>query len=90
MGRRGPAPTPTSLKVLRGTRPDRVNLNEPRPIEGRPVIPPAGLPPLAREEWDRVAPHLIAMGIVAEPDTAGLACYFEAVPLPGALRARAG
>ena len=33
MGRRGPAPTPTKVKRLRGeTRPSRLNLHEPSPV----------------------------------------------------------
>ena len=39
MGRRGPAPTPTKLKLLRGeTRPSRINRAEPKP-GGVPRMP---------------------------------------------------
>src|SRR5437660_1164931 len=53
MGRRGPAPTPTRLRVLRGeTRPSQVNRAEPEPLAGQPVAP-ADLDPDAREVWAR-------------------------------------
>jgi len=40
MGARGPAGEPTALKVLKGiTDPRRVNLDEPKPPEGKPVMP---------------------------------------------------
>lgn len=81
MGKRGPAPEPTRLKLIKGTnkkRPDLVNLNEPRPVPGearRPVY----LSALASEEWDRVLPHLTHMGTLSDADTTALAVYCEAV-----------
>src|SRR5450759_5153800 len=40
MGRRGPAPTPTKVKMLRGeTRPSRLTLHEPLPSPDVPEIP---------------------------------------------------
>jgi P27 family predicted phage terminase small subunit len=77
MGRRGPAPAPTRLKLLKGTQPSRVNLREPRPLDG-PVERPGWLSPAAAEEWDRVAPHLAAMGTLTGADTTALAVYCEA------------
>jgi P27 family predicted phage terminase small subunit len=78
MGRRGPAPQPTSLKLLRGTKPSRVNLREPKPLPG-PVDRPAYLSAVAAQEWDRVAPHLEAMGTLTGADATALAVYCEAV-----------
>ena len=40
MGRRGPAPTPTKVKMVRGeTRPGRLTLHEPLPSPDVPEIP---------------------------------------------------
>ena len=57
MGKRGPAPTPTALKLLRGSR--RVNPNEPRPVPGAPTMP-ADLDAAEAACWH---------GLVAELDT---------------------
>jgi P27 family predicted phage terminase small subunit len=78
MGRTGPAPKPTALRVLHGDRKSRINLNEPRPRD-QPPGRPAWLSPMAAEEWDRIAPDLDAMGTVKAVDATALACYCEAV-----------
>jgi P27 family predicted phage terminase small subunit len=78
MGRTGPAPTPTNLRLLRGERRSRVNLNEPQPRH-LPADRPGWLSALAAEEWDRIAPDLHAMGTVRAVDATALACYCEAV-----------
>lgn len=40
MGKRGPAPEPTALKLLKGvTDPRRVNTDEPTPPEVKPTVP---------------------------------------------------
>lgn len=51
---RGRRATPTSLKLLRGDRPSRINRNEPTPAKGRPPKP-AHLIGAAAAEWDRLA-----------------------------------
>ena len=54
MGARGPQPTPTRLKVLRGeTRPSRLNRTEPRPRGELPRMP-TDLDPAARGVWRHV------------------------------------
>lgn len=79
MGRRGPAPKPTNLRVLRGeTRPSRINAAEPVP-RLLPPEKPAWLSDMAGEEWDRIVPDLAAMGTVKAVDASGLAAYCEAV-----------
>lgn len=78
MGRRGPAPAPTRLKLLKGTERGRINFAEPRPLEG-PAGRPGWLSAAAAEEWDRVAPHLEAMRTLTAADTTGLGVYCEAV-----------
>jgi len=78
LGRRGPAPAPTGLKLVRGDERRRINLDEPRPLPG-PVERPGYLSKLAVEEWERVAPHLVAMRTLTPADTTALAVYCEAV-----------
>jgi P27 family predicted phage terminase small subunit len=78
MGRRGPAPEPTRLKLIKGTKPYRINTNEPVPLD-RAINRPEWLSTLASEEWDRIAPHLVAMGTVTDADLSGFAIYCEAV-----------
>jgi P27 family predicted phage terminase small subunit len=78
VGRRGPAPAPTQLRLLRGDQPKRINTDEPQPRDvppGRPVW----LSPAAVEEWDRLLPDLVAMRTVKAVDATGLAAYCEAV-----------
>ena len=63
MGRRGPTPAPTALKLLRGeTRPSRINRAEPRPTGGLPSKP-TDLAPEAAVAWDRVTAELGPSGV---------------------------
>lgn len=78
MGRRGPAPSPTNLRVLHGDKRSRINFDEPKPRNQPPERPP-WLSALAAEEWDRVVPDLEAMGTAKTVDAMGLAAYCEAV-----------
>ena len=78
MGRRGPAPEPTALKLIKGTKPYRINANEPLPLE-RAIDRPDWLSDRAAEEWDRVVPHLVAMRVITDADLSGFAIYCEAV-----------
>jgi P27 family predicted phage terminase small subunit len=81
VGRRGPAPEPTALRVLKGTSHRPVNRREPKP--------PPGLGPcperlkndaIAREEWECVAPELDKMtGLVSKVDRTAFAAYCCAV-----------
>jgi len=84
MGRRGPAPSPTNLRVLKGDRPYRINRAEPRPRDEQPVAPD-WLSERARAEWNRVAPDLVSMGTAKGVDSSALAAYCEAVALLGVL-----
>jgi P27 family predicted phage terminase small subunit len=67
MGKRGPAPAPTALKLIRGDRESRVNRDEPLPAEGQ-VSAPSWLPAEARGVWDRLAPDLMAKGVLTPWD----------------------
>jgi P27 family predicted phage terminase small subunit len=76
MGRRGYAAKPTALKILHGDRKDRINFDEPKPLD-EPLVCPDWLSPGAKIEWDHIAPHLTAMGTVLASDEAILAAYCE-------------
>lgn len=78
MGARGPAPTPSNLKVLRGTfRKDRAADNEPKPEVKAPSCP-TWLHREAKREWRRIVKHLVKLGLVTELDRAALAAYCQA------------
>jgi P27 family predicted phage terminase small subunit len=78
VGRRGPAPKPTQLRLLHGDKASRINLAEPRPRDVPPERP-AWLSAVAAEEWERIAPDLARMGTAKAIDAAALAAYCEAV-----------
>ena len=75
MGQRGPIPTPSALRVLRGNPGRRRQTKtEPTLPPGIPD-PPAFLSEIALQEWQRVAPALAAAGLMTPLDRAGLAVY---------------
>jgi len=68
---------PTARKRLEGTfRPDRAPGNEPTP-EGT-AEPPDFLTAEARQEWDRLAPELEAIGLLTVADRGIFAGYCQA------------
>jgi|FLYL01.1.fsa_nt_gi P27 family predicted phage terminase small subunit len=78
---RGPAPTPTGLKLLRGNPGKRpLNTREPAVAPGS-VEPPAELQGRARELWAELAPALRAAGCLAVIDRHALAtaCRLQAL-----------
>ena len=78
MGRRGPAPSPTALKLLRGeTRPSRINRAEPEPAGGFPAMP-ADLDAEAAAEWRHVEAEMAATGVIRAVDRMLLRAYCEA------------
>jgi P27 family predicted phage terminase small subunit len=78
MSNLGPRPAPTALKLIRGTRKDRINNDEPIPQHGT-VEPPRALSDEAQEVWDYAIAQLDAMRIISKADRDVLACYCEAV-----------
>jgi P27 family predicted phage terminase small subunit len=69
---------PTILKSVKGTeRPSRVNPDEPQPPAAIPD-PPHHLSKYAREEWNRMAPILLDMGLISESDRSAFAMYCQA------------
>ena len=79
MGRRGPAPTPTALKILRGeTRPSRINGDEPRPV-GELVPIPEDISPEAQAVWRRVLREFGHTGVIRGADGDVMRIYCETV-----------
>lgn len=79
MGKRGPAPTPTPLKVLRGNPGKRaINKNEPKP---KPVAPkpPSWLDQEAKKIWRKLAPKLESIGCLTEVDWPDFAALCSAI-----------
>lgn len=78
MGKRGPKPKPTHLKVVEGTyRKDRAPKNEAMP---EPAVPdcPEWLDEEARTEWERICAELARLGLVSNMDRGGLALVCQA------------
>jgi P27 family predicted phage terminase small subunit len=79
MGRRGPAPQPRKLKILKGqTAPSQIGPPDPQPPEVTPE-PPEWLGAEARTVWRRTVRNLEAMGLAYDADTDALVVYCNAV-----------
>jgi P27 family predicted phage terminase small subunit len=78
MGKRGPAPTPTKLRVLRGNPGRRPIPEGPEPEPGLPVQP-EGMSDAARAIWDRIIRDYGSTGVLTGVDTDALRVYCEAV-----------
>ncbi|MCA0944502.1 phage terminase small subunit P27 family [Salipiger pacificus] len=78
---RGPAPQPAKLIALKGTgnatRQKERTTGQPEPKADK-VAKPKGLSRLASAQWDRVAPDLLAAGLLTNPDVEALRMYCEA------------
>lgn len=73
MGLRGPAPTPTVLRLLEGNRSHRpVNTLEPKPERVMPKAPKE-LDAIAKREWKKWAAMLMRIGVMTEADEISLA-----------------
>ncbi|MEU2450067.1 phage terminase small subunit P27 family [Streptomyces sp. NPDC012765] len=78
MGRRGPAPKPTALRVLHGDRADRINRDEPRPSE-LGIEAPDWLSDPALEVWETLAGDLVDKGVLTAWDVEAFANWCDAV-----------
>lgn len=77
MGKRGPAPKPTKLKLLAGNPGQRkLNDHEPQYNEVIPD-PPEILTGEALKEWERVTKMLSSSGVMTEVDGVALAAYCQ-------------
>jgi len=79
MGKRGPAPKPTALKILEGNPgKQKLNVNEPIPPKAESIKPPSWLMPDAKKEWKRLAPSLESMGVLTTADLKAFEGYCQA------------
>lgn len=76
MGVRGPKPTPSNLRLLRGER--QLNKDEPPAPADVPQLP-KDTNPAVREVWDYTLTQLDAMGLTSSADRDALLAYCEAV-----------
>ena len=79
MGKRGPAPKPTNLKLLQGN-PGKRKLNEDEPkyeCSDEIINPPPFLSRYAKKEWKRIIPLLKKNGIISDVDVNTLAAYCQ-------------
>lgn len=77
MGKRGPRPEPTQLKILKGNPGRRpLNTREPQAPAGEPSCP-KHLTREAKAEWKRICGELAALGLLSIVDRAALACYCQ-------------
>ncbi len=76
-GGQGRPARPTSLKVLRGERPSRINRNEPLPTDTE-VCAPSWLGEAALAVWDHYAPDLVAKGVLTPWDAEHFAVWCDA------------
>lgn len=78
MGRRGPPPKPTALKILTGNPGKRaLNKREPQPPRSAPKCP-TWLSKEAKREWRFIVPILDKLNVLTEIDGAALAMYCTA------------
>ena len=81
MGKRGPAPQPTALKILRGNPGLRkLNEREAQPTKVKPRCP-SYLSAEAKREWRRVSKYLYDAGLLSAIDLDALAMYCDTVAL---------
>lgn len=80
MGKRGPAKTPTTLKVVRGTVPaSRLQQETSAPKTAKPIEPLEYLDLDAVGIWKRLAPTLQARGVLTDWDVDAFAAFCTAV-----------
>jgi P27 family predicted phage terminase small subunit len=79
MGKRGPKPKPTALKVFEGNRVRANRLGEVVPPGGpEPPAPPDWLGPQGKAAWNEIAPVLFPIGCLTKSDYRLLCTYCEA------------
>jgi len=80
MGRRGPAPKPTALKLIEGNPGCRpINAYEPKPPAADDPRPPTWLDAGGRREWRKMVPHLRVLGLLTVVDVTALSMYCDSV-----------
>jgi P27 family predicted phage terminase small subunit len=88
MGRRGPRPTPTKFKILRGNPgKQRLNSAEPEPpADG--IAMPLHLGEIAAKRWQELLPMLQAVKVMTRADVEALARYCDTYEWWLAVRAK--
>ncbi len=77
MGRRGPPPKPTTLKLLQGNPGKRpLNIREPKPKQGTPRCP-EWLDEEAKACWKWLVPKLTETGVLTLVDSHALTAYCD-------------
>ena len=77
MGTMGRPPKPTALRILQGNPGKRpLPKNEPRPKAGMPERP-GWLLPEAKREWAKLAPQLVAVGVLTVVDRVPFAMFCQ-------------
>lgn len=80
MGKRGPAPTPTAVKLMHGeTRPSRVNRDEPVPGGVISTTAPTGMSDEGRSVWRRIVREFAKTDVLRAADSDVLRIYCETV-----------
>lgn len=75
MGKRGPRPQPSSIRIARGN-PGKRPLNKREPVpEAGAIEPPEWVMGVARAKWDDVVPKLQAMRVITPADVEAIARY---------------
>lgn len=81
MGQRGPKPLPANVHLLRGNASKKAIGSLLDDVVRPPVEAPEcpeHLEGEARAEWERIVPHLVALGLISKIDRAALAGYCDA------------
>lgn len=86
MGKRGPPPTPTAIKLARGTA-RNVNKNEPKPSADGVKMPPH-LGEVAAKKWRQLLPLLQEVRLMTQADIDALARYCDTFEWWLAVRAK--
>lgn len=75
MGKRGPRPTPTAIKLARGTVRGKAKPEPQPPIDG--VAMPSHLGKVAARRWDELLPLLQGVKVMTRADVEALARYCD-------------
>jgi len=75
MGKRGPPPTPTAIKLARGTARSR-RTDEPQPPADK-IVMPKHLGKVAQAKWAELLPLLEAVRVMTDADVEALARYCD-------------
>ena len=78
MGKRGPQPAPTAMKLVKGERKDRLNVSEPIP-DLEEIVAPDWLSEDALVVWDEYAPRLERRKVLTAWDAEAFAGWCDAV-----------